>query len=566
MGLLLLINTINIVAAANLSSSVNRNVIKKDQTLTLTVRYDGQINDNELDLSELKENFNVLAVVPHTNYYSSTINGKSTQQTITTWSITLAAEKEGTFTIPKFTINNDSSQSISIQVNALTAADAAPKAIETSLSILESGNSNIKLGEQILITTILSVTSDVNDLRGEEFTLDGADIELIDQQEGQHTENGISRQAVIWKYAIFPTSSGQITIPEQTFTGIIGGRSSFFRSTVGGQRVAGKTIEQSITVEPQPNTNGKPWFPANNVSVESTWAGDSTKIRVGEPITRNITITAVGQRANVIPPLSAQNDDSKYKSYQDQPQLENTASDAGITGKRTESVAIIPSKIGELTLPEQRISWWDNNADEWRDAVLPAETLTVLPSLNPVNNNSSNNQSIDDLVYQQTKDSSVSDTATNTSNLFWKLATLILMLICGLQFFLLNRQKSQPRIKESVNKQPQASEKAEWRELQQDMTTGDAKKIRSQLLRWAQTALPERKITNLDSLIELVENSEQKNELKLQINTLERHIYNNGKEINLDEFSQTINKLKDSVTDFKTTSSKSETLKALYPA
>ena len=555
-----LLSVSNLVYSATLTSRVDRNPIKINQTLTLIVQYDEQVNSSDLDLSALSNNFEVLANIPNTNNSVSIINGQTTRESNTTWRITLAAKREGILSIPAFTINGASSEPINIQVNNLTAEELAqPQPIDVTLTIEDAENLNIKIGEQIIINVELSAATNVGNLRGEELIVEGADIEVLGQQNGQRLENGVAREVVILRYALFPTSSGQIDIPAQTFTGTIGGRRSFFGSSIsGGQQVRGQSVAQTINVEPQPSTNGRTWFPANDVSIESSWSGDTNQIRAGEPITRTITITANGQRANAITPLSnvVQTD---YKTYKDQPQIETTMTGQGVIGVRIESEAIVPSTSGTLTLPEQRISWWDNLSDQWRETILPEETLTVLAAIG--GSNTSQNSDYAPFAQDQQNQIINNSQVSNASDWWWKLATLSLALICLIQFYFLRQKTDKPQTK-TVAPNNKLNEKNAWDQLQQSIKNNDLKNVRKQLLSWAKSATQSQHIYSLDD----VSNLSKSTKLKAQLNTLDKHIYSDGEEISLEALTAQLTELRQvvlSATKDKVNSS--EELAPLYP-
>ena len=563
---LLLLLTNSFVYGATLSSRVDRNPIKINQTLTLTVQLDEQVNSSNLDLTELAKDFEILAMVPGSNNSVSIINGQTTRLSTTTWRITLVAKREGALTIPAFTVNGVSSAPISVQVNNLSAAELAERqAIEVTLTIDDTDNLNIRPGEQIIINVELSAATNVRNLRAEELIIAGADVEPLEQQSGQRQENGIIREIIILSYAIFPTSAGQIDVPAQTFTGTIGGRSSFFDSfNSGGQQVGSRTVAQTINVDERPDNNGNVWFPANDVSIESTWSGDTTQIRVGEPITRSIAITAKGQRANAIPPLKniSQTD---YKTYQDQPQLENTKSAQGLVGVRIESEAIVPSASGELILAEQRISWWDNLTDQWREAVLPAQILMVLPAIGEISqeqstqNFSANSAPNTAQLNQSTPNSSL----TNTNNWWWQLATICLALICLLQFYFLRNRGVVAVKQELTTNDTGLNESGAWDQFQHSLKGGDARVIRKQLLTWARSAMPNETILNID-MVSSLSNSPT---LKSELNQLDKVIYSNGEAINTEQLIAQIDDLRE---EFKMANKKQQPLAGelapLYPA
>lgn len=554
------------IFAATLSSRIDRNPIKLNQTLTLIVQYDDQLNSSDLDLSGLTDDFEILANVPSSNNSVSIINGQTTRQNTTTWRITLAAKKQGNLQIPSFNINGATSAPIDVQVLNLTEEElATPQPIEVNLTIEDADNLSIKPGEQIIMNVELSAAANVGNLRGEELLIDGVDIEPLGQQNGQRLENGVARQVAVWRYAIFPTKSGQIDIPIQTFTGSIGGRSSFFDSFIsGGQQVGGRSVAQTINVDAQPSTNGKTWFPANNVEITSSWSGNINQVRVGEPVTRTITITADGQRANAIPPLNTSTQNN-YKSYKDQPQLNTSTSQSGVIGVRTESEAIVPSASGELILAEQRISWWDNQTEQWQEAILPEETLTVLASVggSPTLQNTQNSDLKPDVDLTQSTVANRTESPSNWTDWFWKLATGLLAMLCLIQFYLLRRQPLTESKTITPTNDHGLNEKVTWNQLIQNLKTGEPRLLRNQILNWAQSAVPKQTIVSLDA----VSNLSKSAQLKTELNKLDKFIYSNGEAIDLDQLSLQLKQLREEFKDLNNLQNNtSDVLAPLYPA
>lgn len=559
-----LIGTSALAQAATLTSSVNRNPIKLNETLTLTIQYSELAPSSTLDLSGLNQDFEILANAPTTNSSVSIINGQTSRETTTTWVITLAAKGEGELTIPAFEVNGDRSNPIKIQVNGLTAEELAqPRPINVSVTIDDTDNLNIKPGEQIIVEVELSAATNVGNIRGQELIIAGAELVPLGQQDGQRQENGVLRQVAIWRYALFPETSGEITVPAQTFNGSIGGRrTSFFDSfSRGGEPVGARSVEQSIVVDARPETNGNAWFPANNVTVESAWASSTDQIRVGEPITRTITITADGQRASAIPPLTT-SASTNFKSYQDQPQIFDTNSNDGIVGVRRESAAIVPSTEGTFTLPEQRIAWWDNKADAWREAVLPQQIFNVMPAANADNNtppqvmvNSSEN-----FVTQSSPNATLKTQVSN--NWLWKLTTLCLALLCLGQFVLLNRRTNPKKTELQRSTHQSESEANAWQRLQQALKGSEVNEIRQSLLDWSSITLLDQVTPNLQTIARLSESDT----LKQQLANLEQQLYNDKQNLDINELSSALNQFRDQIkSHYADNSIRDNELAPLYP-
>ena len=550
--------------SAELTSSVDRNSISINETLTLTLRYDDRAGGDALDMEALRQDFDVLSMRPQTSNSVSIVNGSYSQQTQTTWTVTLAPRREGTLIIPSFNVDGNVSNAIAIEVSQSSAGAAR----ETPMLVtLETDNSQAYVGQQVLITVELLAQENVSNLSGGQLSIPNAYLELLDQKSYRRVENGIAWQVIEWVYALIPEQSGTLEVPPQLFSGIIGATSNFgFADPFNprGRRISARSNSEPIEVLPPPETNGLPWFPAKNVQINSSWSGDTSQMRVGEPLTRNIEIIATGQRASAIPPLT-QSDSLTFKSYADQPRLQDQASASGIIGIRQESTAIVPSAAGELQLPEQRIAWWNTDSETWEETVLPAQTLRVLPA----RQDSSFAPPDPNTVIQpgeepQATGTSSSDTSISwASSWYWPLITLVLALVVILQSWLLLRPTRSPKV---LDNQTNPKETQCWKMVKRSIRSKNPRDVRKAIIQWGQACFPDSGITTLDSL------AKRSNDpgLKELLAKLDAALYadNDGSGFNqLDD--QLGDELAKALEELKKQSAKSpdsgSTLKPLYP-
>ena len=385
--------------AATLTSVVDRNQIGLNETLTLLVTFNDQTDNDSLDLSPLYQNFEILGISPNSSSSVSIINGQATREASTSWRVTLLPRKKGNLTIPSLNVESARSQAITISVSAVPQGDSISAPLSATINV--SSNSVLP-EEQLLVTILLSAANNVGDLNGPPLQIDGAEVVQLGQDVQRKIDNGIARQEVTLRYAVFAQSPGTLDIPALTFSGSEGGRTSIF--TNRGRQVIARTRPKSITVNPTPQTTLKPWLVANDISISADWAGDVQSIRVGEPITRSVNIVAQGQKAEAIPPLLSSSQSTAYQSYQDQAQLQTDTLSSGIMGTRTESEAIIANTEGKLILEEQRLQYWNSRTNKIETAVLPEQTIVVLPAMvsnaSPRSNSDSvtNTNSLDQLI------------------------------------------------------------------------------------------------------------------------------------------------------------------------
>ncbi len=376
---LLLLSSLS-VQAATLTSVVNRNQVGLNETMMLLVTYDEQVDASELDLSVLQQDFEVLGVSPNSSSSLSIVNGQTNRDSRTSWRVTLLPRRQGELQIPALTLDGARSQPITVNVTALPQESQNEIPLSADLRV---STTEIFPNQQALVTITISAASNVGNLNGPALEVDGAELELLDQSQEQTISNGIARQVVTLRYALFANTPGALTIPPLTYSGSEGGGASIFSNR--GRQVIARTPSRSINVKPLPKNAPQPWLVADRVEIESEWLGETDTLRVGEPLTRRVTIRANGQRAEALPPLLGPSQSSEFQTYQDQAQLETIKQKSGLLGVRRESEAIIANASGTLELPEQSVRYLNARTGQIETAVLPASTIEVLPAL--VSNN-----------------------------------------------------------------------------------------------------------------------------------------------------------------------------------
>ena len=125
------------------------------------------------------------------------------------------------------------------------------------------------------------------------------------------------------------------------------------------------------------------WFPAKSVTLTEDWSREPGSLPAGEPITRHISVTAVGQLSTQIPVIEPASSDA-IKVYPDKPEFRDVADASGIRALRRDQYAMIGVAAGDVALPTVELPWWNIDAAEWRVASLPGSTLSILPSLKKV--------------------------------------------------------------------------------------------------------------------------------------------------------------------------------------
>ena len=357
------------VASAAVTARVDRPTVDLNESFTLEVVVDSN-TDLEPDLTVLREQFYVGQVSKLSN--TSIFNGDI--QRSLTWSVALMPKNTGVQYIPAIEVGNEQSNPVRIVVNEPTNAPPgeADVFVTSEVDIEETF-----VQAQILyrIRVYRAVATRQPALR--EPTITGAEalIELAgEERQYESVLNGRAYNVVERVIALYPQESGEIEISPARFEARV----------LRDGRITGRKVFESeshkVTVLPIPappaDLPNAAWLPARDVQLSEEWSQPPDEMEAGEPVTRVVTLSALGQIETQLPTIEAPEVDG-LNVYADMPELSRVIEADGIRGVRRDQYAIIGLVGGELELPQLEVPWWDTEAGEWRVATLPARTLSV---------------------------------------------------------------------------------------------------------------------------------------------------------------------------------------------
>ena len=540
--------------AGNLFSTVDKNIINSNQTVTLIVQYDEKADTSKLDLNGLKKDFDIISVTPHSSNSTSIVNGTVNREVTTTWRINLAAKRTGELTIPSFSINGDLSQEITI-----TSKGGTGKNSEQILKIqISADKDSVYESEQLIITVEVFAEQGLSRLSLNPIDIDN-EIKELSQDREQRIDNGIIRDIFTNRYVVFPTKAGKIEIPSTSITAVKGGQHSVFGSS-GGQQVIARSDPFEVTVKPMDKTHS-PWFPAQQVIIDAKWSDNTNTIVAGEPITRTLTVSALGKEASAIPPLNLSTP-ANVKTYKDQPVTNDKATYKGFIAQRTESEAMVFSNPGKFTLPAVTMKWWNTQTEAWQEAIVAEQTVTVLAG-------SGTKNSSDSIITPPTTPIANHDInlaeASSKTHWLWPLISVLLFIVCLIQAFFLWKLKSPDSPKDSYSSQHKnLSEKNAWLHLQQVIKTNDLIEIRQALYDWAQTLSSDNKPQAINQLADYLSDNESRLKLSNTITELERCLYKEQSSFNSGLLNEQLLDLRKSIQSMNSSSTNTNTLAPLY--
>ena len=364
--LLLLVSA---TASATVTARVDRPTVDLNESFTLEIIVDSN-TDLEPNLVPLEESFFVGQVSKLSN--TSIFNGEIRRSL--TWTVALMPKKTGVQEIPPITIGAEKSAPVRITVNEPTNAPPGEADVFVTTEVdLEETYVQAQILYRIRIYRAVATRQPA--LREPTITGVEALVELAgDERQYEAVLNGRAYNVIERVIALYPQESGEIQISPARFEarvlrdGRITGRKVFTSES--------HTINVLPIPAPPASHPDATWLPARDVQLTENWSRSPDEMEVGEPVTRNVSLSALGQIETQLPAIEAPEVDG-LNIYADQPELGRTLEDGGIRGVRKDQYAIIALAGGELELPAVEVPWWDIAAGEWKIASLPARTLTV---------------------------------------------------------------------------------------------------------------------------------------------------------------------------------------------
>ncbi|MBL6987622.1 MAG: protein BatD [Methylobacter sp.] len=366
------------VFAAQISVSFDRTPVSLNESFQIIFTADDAL-DNDPDFSPLEQDFDILGQRQSSN--SSWINGQSSK-TIQ-WTLNVMAKHSGSLIVPAVKFGDDVSQSATILVTQATANKSADTDDDLFLEV-EANPESPYVQSQVLFTVRLYRRVEITQAALNEPELGDAVIEKLGDDSNYNTQiDGVNYLVTERKYAIFPQKSGSVTIKPLVLTAEVVANSrpnfnGFFNSQMTRTK---KILSKPVTldVKPVPATfTGHHWLSAEQLVLKEEWSGDNQQMKVGEPLTRTLTILAKGTTVGQLPEINVGKIDDQLKTYPDQPVLQEQKKPDGLIAFREEKIAVIPSKAGFYKLPAIEIPWFNSQSQKMEIAKIPETMITAL--------------------------------------------------------------------------------------------------------------------------------------------------------------------------------------------
>jgi len=367
--------TTALVSAQSLAAvvtRVDRTDIELNESFTLEVISDANI-DSQPDVSVLDENFYIGQGSQLSN--TTIVNGQIRRSK--TWTYVLMPRTAGRITIPPVSVGAEKSEPLVISVSEPSYAPPGEAEVFVT-SDVDFAETYVQAQVLLTIKIYRSVATRQPALR--EPTITGVEVlsELAgDDRSYEAIIDGTPYNVVERVYALYPQESGTIEVSPARFEARV----------LRDGRITGRKVYESepktVTVEPIPampeEYPNAVWLPAREVSVTEDWSRSADEIRAGEPLTRHVTVSALGQLETQIPALE-QPTAAGVNVYPDKPELSRRIEAGGIRGERKDQYAMIGVAAGAVLLPALEVPWWNTETSTWEVARLPERSINILPS------------------------------------------------------------------------------------------------------------------------------------------------------------------------------------------
>lgn len=388
---LILIFSISLLSTptwAKVEATVSNTQIAAQQTFQLTIDVDNQSDLNQLDLSPLQNQFQILGRSTQSSY--SNINGRISNKISLV--VTLLPLVDGDVTIPSIKVGHQATDPIKVHISKLSDLPQSSQQQDVILKA-EVDQKQTFVQQQVVYTLKLYVGTQISSANLVPPSITSGDAMFEPMGKGSKHEEVIKGKKYVvyrYQYALTPQKSGDVKISPAIFKGQKADPryrrpfdsmfDDFFQNPLMG--APGKPVTlaskpMTIHVKPIPDKfNGSNWLPAISLHIFDEWDKKSQPYKVGEPITRTITLNAEGLGTNQLPELKLP-DVAGVKQYASKGERNSENLDGNKLSSITTKVTIIPTQGGKITLPKIEIPWWNIHKDRQEVATLNAVTIDV---------------------------------------------------------------------------------------------------------------------------------------------------------------------------------------------
>ena len=207
------------------------------------------------------------------------------------------------------------------------------------------------------------------------FELENA-IVVLPQERAQNVSERIGSMTyagLIETYTLYPQQAGDFQVPPAQISVTYAAHPPNSTTT----RVPLPSL--AFHADLPPAARGMGYFlPTTRLTLEQRWDSPLNRARVGDTLTRTLTVTATKMQAMLIPPLPI-DAPAGIRVYQAEPTVQDYKTSRGdfVYGRRAQSAQYLIQKVGDYTLPAVELKWWNLSTKRMVTATVPAVHFTA---------------------------------------------------------------------------------------------------------------------------------------------------------------------------------------------
>lgn len=376
---------------ASVAAQVDRKTAYEGESITLSVKAENLAGMNKPDFSPLTKDFELSGTSQSSSI--SIINGRSTASQ--KWSVRLRPLKTGKIQIPALQVGQLQTLPIDIEIKPIPVQSGAPKPGQPLFITMnvDSEAEHFYVQQHIPLVVKLYYKHEISQGRINDPQLDNASLEKLGDDTSYESQyNGQNYKVFERRYSLLVEKSGQLTIPGVSFQGYMQSPQSYgmqkgydpfssfmLRSPLAnqGQPVSVKSEPLKLEIESHPpEFDGTQWLPAEDLQLEDSWTSNPPTFRVGEPVSRTITMMAKGLVASQIKPLELPSI-SSFRRYAEPAETETRTDGQTVYGVSRRTFTYIPAYAGDQKIPELDIKWWNVVTGKQQVTRLPGWEIRV---------------------------------------------------------------------------------------------------------------------------------------------------------------------------------------------
>lgn len=389
------------VLAGDLRAYFDRQSVYEGDTVTLVIEtMSGTLG--QPDLSGLEADFDRLGTSQSTNI--SIVNGKRTD-TIRLL-ISLAPRHTGTIEVPSIAVGDERTGPLTLRVNEVPEAGTGSSGDDIFVEMeIDTDSGGLMVQQQAGLRVRLFAAVPLIDGNLEDPRADGALVTKLGEDRHYDTKrDGRDYRVIERHYSLSPERSGELRVAPIRFEGRMraegdrysrSGRGLFndpffdrffqgsplsrdpFGMLEQGKRISARSRGITLEVKPRPGDYaGDHWLPAQELAIQDSWSENPPELRVGEPVTRTLTLQAKGLSGPQIPQIELPAMPG-LRVYPEKGSSESRSDGETVYGISRQNLTLIPTRAGTVEIPEIRASWWDTVAQRERTTTVPGWTLKV---------------------------------------------------------------------------------------------------------------------------------------------------------------------------------------------